>query len=237
MLPRLTIFQSLWVFLFSGEVCMYIATHHHTLLAAEMHTGLLQQVWKLPTPDSGIVLVDVPDGEIVRLDSLVDERVRLIENSPLAGCEYTRLSRPGTFSLRREGFFGCAEGHGAPIVFNRTYIDTCETFEFVPHDTGVKFLTFSQGLDAFSERVKGLAAAGRPVCLHVGCGTRIIDGFLNIDKQMYVPHFDDYFIFDFVECAWPIPDSCVDYIFSEDFIEHLPQKRNCSPHPGHRLGG
>ena len=63
----------------------------------------------------------------------------------------------------------------------------CETFEFVPHDTGVKFLTFSQGMDAFSERVKGLAAAGRPVCLHVGCGTRIIDGFLNIDKQMYVP--------------------------------------------------
>src|SRR5580658_11281956 len=127
---------------------MYIATNRHTLLAADMHTGVLRQVWKLPTADSGTVLVDVPDGEIANLDSSVDGRARLIENSPLAGCEYIKLNRPGTFSLRREGFFGCAEDHTVPLVFNRTRIDICETFEFVPHDTGVKFLTLSQGADA-----------------------------------------------------------------------------------------
>jgi predicted SAM-dependent methyltransferase len=35
---------------------------------------------------------------------------------------------------------------------------------------------------------------------------------------------EDYFIFDFTERTWPIPDSSVDYIYSEDFIEHIPQK-------------
>jgi predicted SAM-dependent methyltransferase len=29
---------------------------------------------------------------------------------------------------------------------------------------------------------------------------------------------------DFTQKSWPIPDSSVDYIYSEDFIEHVPQR-------------
>ena len=81
-----------------------------------------------------------------------------------------------------------------------------------------------QDADALAENARALIARGKPVCLHFGCGPRRIDGFLNIDKYPYLTHAADYFNFDFVERAWPIPNSCVDYIYSEDFIEHIPQK-------------
>jgi hypothetical protein len=79
---------------------------------------------------------------------------------------------------------------------------------------------------AFARCVAARRDSGRPVCLHFGCGPRLIDGYLNIDRVAFteIPNGTEYFAFNFAERSWPIPDSSVDYVFSEDFIEHIPQK-------------
>ena len=53
-------------------------------------------------------------------------------------------------------------------------------------------------------------------------------GFLNLDITVYAPEFavyhsDEYFIFPFADWPWGLPDNSVDYIFQEDFIEHVSQ--------------
>ncbi len=78
--------------------------------------------------------------------------------------------------------------------------------------------------------------------LHVGCGPRVLKGWINIDIR-YEP-YDEYLQYytdtyypeeirggteDFLglnvcEVGLPFPDSSVDLIFDEDFIEHLSQK-------------
>jgi len=84
---------------------------------------------------------------------------------------------------------------------------------------------------AFADRVFNLIHNGQPVRLYTGCGTMPAAGFINIDvAPMLRPEdtrFDDreYFFFPFADVPWPIPDGSVDYIFNEDFIEHLNQKQ------------
>jgi hypothetical protein len=34
---------------------------------------------------------------------------------------------------------------------------------------------------------------------------------------------DQYFIFPFADFPWGIPDNCVDFVFHQDFIEHISQ--------------
>lgn len=88
-----------------------------------------------------------------------------------------------------------------------------------------------QEMAAFANRVFALLQAGQPVRIYTGCGTMPAAGFLNIDiAPMLRPEdtrFDEceYFFFPFADTPWPIPDGCVDYIFHEDFIEHLNQKQ------------
>jgi predicted SAM-dependent methyltransferase len=84
---------------------------------------------------------------------------------------------------------------------------------------------------AFADRVFSMIHSGHPVRIYAGCGTSPAAGFINIDiAPMLRPEdtrFDDreYFFFPFAEVPWPIPEGCVDYIFHEDFIEHLSQKQ------------
>lgn len=88
-----------------------------------------------------------------------------------------------------------------------------------------------QEMAAFADRVYNLIHNGQPVRIYPGCGTNPAAGFINIDvAPMPLPEdtrFDDreYFFFPFVDVSWPIPDGCVDYVFHEDFIEHLSQKQ------------
>lgn len=56
------------------------------------------------------------------------------------------------------------------------------------------------------------------VRVHVGCGRVILPGFINADLRNQHAHVR----FDAAE-PWPCDDACVDFIFSEDFIEHLDQ--------------
>src|ERR1700688_2226492 len=109
-------------------------------------------------------------------------------------------------------------------MFHATHANAWEKFKFVTCDEAAVLLHPIQNEDAFAESARALIAAGKPVCLHFGCGPRRIDGFLNIDKYPYLTHSINYFNFNFVEQMWPIPDACIDYIYSEDFVEHIPQK-------------
>lgn len=88
-----------------------------------------------------------------------------------------------------------------------------------------------QEMAAFADFVFQMIHHGLPVRVYTGCGTSPAAGFINIDiAPMLRPEdtrFDDrpYFFFPFADLPWPIPDGCVDYIFHEDFIEHLNQKQ------------
>lgn len=83
----------------------------------------------------------------------------------------------------------------------------------------------------FAARVLAIARSGAPVKIQPGFGMSPLSGFINLDIEPLVPEsetsFDDYdiFFFPFADIPWPIPDNCVDYIFHEDFIEHINQKQ------------
>lgn len=59
--------------------------------------------------------------------------------------------------------------------------------------------------------------------VHLGCGRKLLDGFTNIDK-LDDQKADNFISADLTE-GIPLPDSSVDYVFSEDFLEHLPQNK------------
>ena len=88
-------------------------------------------------------------------------------------------------------------------------------------------------LAAFAAKVLQLVSDGQPVKIYPGCGDTIAAGFLNIDVFKHKNLRDDdprwrdrdIFIFPFADMAWPLPDSCADYIFHEDFFEHISQKQ------------
>ncbi len=91
-------------------------------------------------------------------------------------------------------------------------------------------------------RLSQLAANNQPLKLHIGCGPRVLKGWINIDISY--AHFADYLQYytdkhypenirgdrtDFyqinlINSGLPLPDNSVDIIFHEDFFEHLTQK-------------
>ncbi|MEO1187176.1 MAG: hypothetical protein AAFX46_22010, partial [Cyanobacteria bacterium J06636_27] len=52
--------------------------------------------------------------------------------------------------------------------------------------------------------------------LHLGCGTNLKEGYLNIDQYLSAPSITNIDIFKL-----PIEDNLVDEIFSEHMLEHL----------------
>jgi hypothetical protein len=85
--------------------------------------------------------------------------------------------------------------------------------------------------EAFRTRVLELNEGNRPVRLHLGPGTAPKEEFINIDKfrnaearEFFGRYPQDYITYPFAERPWPIATSSVDYIYHEDFIEHIPQK-------------
>lgn len=70
----------------------------------------------------------------------------------------------------------------------------------------------------FSRRLKRLAASSDPVRLHLGCGPRLLPGWINVDFVVGVNVLLD------LRRPLPLPNDSVDCIFSEDFLEHLTLK-------------
>ncbi len=89
----------------------------------------------------------------------------------------------------------------------------------------------------------GVWEEGRALRLHIGCGPRVLKGWVNIDlvfepyenymkyytDEFYGPNVrgtkDDFLELDVTKDALPFSDNSVDVIYNEDFIEHLDQKQ------------
>lgn len=67
----------------------------------------------------------------------------------------------------------------------------------------------------YSRRIRRLARAGSPTQLHLGCGFRMLPGWVNVDFILGADVILD------LRQPLPLRDASVDYIYAEDFIEHL----------------
>ena len=91
--------------------------------------------------------------------------------------------------------------------------------------------SLEQELRAFAARVLSLAQSNEPVKIQVGFGWTPAPGFLNLDIHPLLAENDnrfagiDVFYFPYADMPWPIPANSVDFIFHEDFIEHISQKQ------------
>jgi SAM-dependent methyltransferase len=61
--------------------------------------------------------------------------------------------------------------------------------------------------------------------LHLGCGNRVWPGWINVDKHTQGPDSELISQRDIAAERLNMRDSSVDYVFSEDFLEHLPPDR------------
>jgi hypothetical protein len=91
------------------------------------------------------------------------------------------------------------------------------------------------------QRLAARASSGEKLRLHVGCGPRVLAGWVNIDlayqpfanyMEAYGVDHDgperrgtreDFFAID-LRRGLPLPDGSVEVVFHEDFIEHLSQR-------------
>ncbi len=193
---------------------MFLMTHHRQLVARDGAGRLVQCDY---SPD--VALVEVDEADIGRV----------ISRGPLAG--YRLLQSARGLHLCRNQYFLCAAPKDRYLLSDQVKrADDWETFALVS-ETGAKSLIPRQPETErarFAARVAALAATGDPVKVYCGAGNAPRPGFLNIDITEFAPEFgaehrDEYFIFPFADMAWGIPDDSVDYVFHEDFLEHITQ--------------
>jgi predicted SAM-dependent methyltransferase len=70
-------------------------------------------------------------------------------------------------------------------------------------------------LDIIQEKIN----QSEPVRLHLGCGSKLFDGYINVDGA-YMKGTPGITIHDLLD-PFPLPDSCVDEIISVHVIEHI----------------
>lgn len=176
-------------------------------------------------------------GELVQLRSIKANLARFVSiksiHDPIASgplADYKIERSPRGLSFIKDGKYLCAEKDGATLHPNRQSRLAWETFAVVDDNKVANFMEDENKGDAdrFGSVVAKLRDEGKPVKIFCGAGTVPRPGFLNLDitahaLDFYVSNFDEYFIFPFADGPWNLPDNCVDYIFHEDFIEHITQ--------------
>jgi hypothetical protein len=189
-------------------------------------------------------LVGVDDaGKLVQVDPLLSAQHALveiqesldgqcIESGPLAG--YSVIDSHAGVNFKKDGKFLCAEPTGR-IVADREVAQVWETFTFVPKTKLALLGTEIRGdrsakgeVERLCATVQELLSKKKPIKLNCGSGNIPKAGFVNFDISILSPTFllsnpKEYFIFPFADMSWGIPDDCIDYIFHEDFIEHITQ--------------
>jgi hypothetical protein len=197
---------------------MLIATAHKTFVGTDADGELAHMPYGADT---------VP--RLLRLEKSASDA--LFTSSPMAGLSM-QSTHYGVHFLR-QGYFLSAQP-GTKLVANRKVAGTWETFGLVPEVALPGFLDClgppAQQTARLSKIIRTLNAAQEPIKIYVGSGTVPRRDFLNFDITMAAPAFAverpaQYFIFPFADMPWDIPDNSVDYIFHEDFIEHIDQLR------------
>lgn len=96
-------------------------------------------------------------------------------------------------------------------------------------------------LNIIKSRFNSLLKKNQIIKVHIGCGPRVLKGWINIDiayqpynnlKYFTDEHYsremrgnkDEFVPIDISEYGLPLPDNSVDVIFHEDFLEHIPQR-------------
>ncbi|MFC1605623.1 hypothetical protein ACFL33_02020 [Pseudomonadota bacterium] len=184
---------------------MYIKTAHGTFLAIDRESRLVHERVESEDASCLVMMEDVgKDGDI--------------QSGPL--CGYTAIHAAHGVSFVKDGHFLCAEPNNRRLAVDRKEPEEWETFQLQP--------IAIEEVVRFRKVVNELIEEQKPVKIHCGCGPTPRNGFLNLDifrhrfDNSTIPP-DEYFIFPFADQAWNIPDNCVDYIYHEDFIEHISQ--------------
>ncbi len=183
----------------------YLKTAHGTFLAHDSGSNLIQ-----------VHVGKEPSNNLVQLVLSGDDRVL----QPAALSNFKVVRHAQGISLQNAGYFFCAHPNLGPVVANRVEAKDWETFTLVED--------LEPDEDRFRRVVLRLQEQNKPVLIHCGCGPRTHKGFLNLDGIRFMikdPTItrDEYFIIPFVDKPWNIPDNSVDYIYHEDFIEHISQ--------------
>ena len=197
---------------------MFILTAHNSVVAVNAASDLVQVVWSKEQ-----------QSNLVRIQDAGDDTV--FDAGPMRGF---RIVHAGNYvRFVKDGCFLCAEPGHPHLIANRKKADGWETFTLVSEEHDPQYIpglddSASNQVARFGKQVSKLIADNKPVKLHFGCGTFPREGFLNLDIDVMAPDFakcrpHEYFIFRYTDMRWGIPDNCVDYIFHEDFIEHLTQ--------------
>lgn len=116
--------------------------------------------------------------------------------------------------------------HDGTISFDNKVAEELEIFRFV--DGKYIWALCNGDRERFAKVVSAANRRNEPVKLHMACGWDPIPGFLNVDIYEWASEFarsrpGEYFIFPSVGTRMPIADNSVDFIFHEDFIEHIGQ--------------
>lgn len=184
---------------------MLILTHHGTRLGLDASNQFFS------SDDAGVDSARISD--LNSLKELLGASVS-VEN---VGESWVHFSKDGKYL--------CVEPDGV-ASFSRDVAGVWETFRLVPDAHAA---TPEVGEVArFSARVDSLIKSGEPVRIQAACGLYPEPEFLNVDWSLCDPkfmasHAEQYFIFPTVGCNFPLADSSVDYLFHEDFIEHIDQ--------------
>ena len=80
------------------------------------------------------------------------------------------------------------------------------------HDAGRRFGAADRSL------ARAYLAANATRKLHIGCGPRVLEGWLNTDLS---PRTKDVMTLDATE-PFPLPSAAFDFVFSEHMLEHVP---------------
>ena len=198
---------------------MYLMTAHGGFLALD-DDGALRQHSPSPADTRGLASVQIAEGPVVLPPELVDCVAELY---------------PEGISFRVGGKYLCAEYGSARVIPNRDVRGPWETFIPLDEDKLGVFLTTSSGspdreVERFVREVERRTRSRSPVKVYCGAGEIPRRGFLNLDVVVLAPefranNFDEYFIFPFADRGWGLPSDSVDYIFHEDFIEHVSQQQ------------
>jgi hypothetical protein len=199
---------------------MYLLTAHRTILGIDADTKLVQLRPIEENLSRFFHFGELEEGDVLK-------------TRPLAGfC--VEKSEDGISFVSNKKYL-CALNDSATFVADRDKRNRWEIFGIIPDIKMSEFLKnkiYTGSVEEaarFGREVLKLRAEGKPVKIYCGAGTVPIEGFLNLDFQILAPtnfainKFEEYFIFPFVEEPWDLPDNCVDYIFHEDFIEHITQ--------------
>jgi hypothetical protein len=197
------------------ERIVYLGTSHGTFVGTDANSNLIQ-----------IHLSNKHSGTTIRVKN---DRSGNIIIPPMMSGFSVETTRDGISFVKDGKYLSAFPDSDTMAIANKELRKRWHTFQLVEQSKVPAFSLMANGPDVEMKRfrnvVSRLQAEGKAIKVNCGVGLRPLPGFLNLDIQCACPQFlmsnpAEFFKFPFVG-KWNIPNDCVDYIFHEDFIEHI----------------